>query len=299
MTDRVLFFQTGLARKHQIEKVIKTALDQLDIECYFRVNLVLTKEGKKMGHAYIWFSTPKAVNAILGKNYDGSSRVEYVDDPDWTPPDEPIETALRKFQQSESTSSSDSWADEPNENDVYSKYECPKIRKDLPPLTILGDYKYDEDQIRYIRQTEPENKDIPEFGHLSEPSAAFEPTVYDGCSSNVLLCRNVPKWVSRDQLHKMFRSYFEHDPDVQLPKFYPRINLLDKKTHWMAFVAFDPYNNDALQVYHMVRRINIFIPDTGTDEKASLDGTEPPKRFRSLVFSFAYDNGMYEDGFEE
>lgn len=299
MTDRVLFFQTGLARKNQVEEVISKALGKLDIECWFRVNLVLSKEGTKLGHAYVWFSTPKAVNAIIGKNYDGSERVEKVDDPDWSPPDGSLEEALLKFrsdlQESGNSSSSDSWADEPSEHDITSLYVCPKITRKLPPLTVLENYSYDDDQIEYIKQKEPEGSAIPKYGHLSDPSVAFPPTVEEGCCPNVLLCRNVPKWVTRDQLHKMFRTYFDKDPDLELPKFYPRINLLDKKTHRMAFVTFDKDQDHALQLHHMVKRINVFIPDTGTDEKTALSGLEPPKRFRSLAFSFAYDNGNDEN----
>ena len=133
--SRVLFFETGLARKSQIEEVIKTAIDNLDIQCSFSVNLVMKKDGKKMGHAYVWFTNPKVVNALVGKNYDGSDRICYKDDPEWKKPEEPIEEALRKFHQSESGSSSDSglsntsWADDPDENEVYSRYVPSRIRE--------------------------------------------------------------------------------------------------------------------------------------------------------------------------
>ena len=165
-------------------------------------------------------------------------------------------------------------------------------------MVTLGGYKYNSDQLKYIEQTEPQPNDIPdhleekvpEYGYLSQPSIAFDPTVNDGYCSNTLVCRNVPKWVNQNQLHMMFRSYFENGTDIVLPKIYPRINMLDKKTHWMVFVSFDQGSDDALQIIHMVRRINVFIPNTGTDENTTYSSSKYPQRYKSLVFGFAYDN---------
>jgi len=65
---------------------------------------------------------------------------------------------------------------------------------------------------------------------------------------------------------------------------------LDRGDYCMAFITFNEGMQDALDIYHMIRRLNIYKPNLGTSEKATIESDEPPKNLTSLVFSFAYDN---------
>ncbi len=285
MSDRsgVLYVETGLAKRSQVEKAFKDAIDVLKIPCEFRVNLVLDREGKKLGHAYVWITSKKVINALLGKDYDGSDLTETIDDPDWTPPTIPLEKALEAFDSSSSGSSTGSWADDPCESDVYERYEHPKISRTLPPLTTIPSYDYDDDQLKFTRQLEGD--DAPTKGKLDNISIAFEPRVDDECCRHVLVCRRVPDWVAKGDMDNIFKSYFPN-----AAKNYPRISFLDKGSHKMVFITFHEETTDALEVYHMIRRINIYKANPGTSDEDTLTSEDPPKRFTSLVFSFAYDN---------
>jgi hypothetical protein len=279
----VLYVETGLAKRSQVVDAFKEAIDILEIPCKFRVNLVLDRDGQKLGHAYVWITSKKVINALLGKNYDGSDRTEMIDDPDWTPPTIPLDEALEALNMSSSESSTGSWADEVCETDVYVEYTCPKISRALPPLTTIPGYNYDADQLKFIRQHEGD--DAPIKGKLDNISIAFEPRVDDGCCRNVLVCRRVPSWVTKHNMSSIIRSYFPNSTE-----YYPKISFLDKGSHKMAFITFHEETTDAIDIYHMIRRINIYKPDPGTSEEETIASDEPPKRLASLVFSFAYDN---------
>ncbi|GAH46640.1 unnamed protein product [marine sediment metagenome] len=286
MSERsgVLYVETGLAKRSQVEKAFKDAIDVLDIPCEFRVNLVLDREGQKLGHAYVWITSNKVINALLGKDLDGSDLTEMIDDPDWTPPKIPLEEALETFNNtSPIDSSSGSWADEVSEVEILNEYDHPKISKELPPLTTIPSYDYDDDQLKFISQMEGD--DAPTKGKLDNISRAFEPRVDNECCRHVLVCRRVPDWVSKGDMENIFRSYFPN-----AAKNYPRINFLDKGSYKMVFATFYEETTEAIDVYHMIRRVNIYKADHGKSNKDTLTSEEPPRCFTSLVFSFAYDN---------
>ena len=308
MSDQggILYAETGLAKRSQVEQSLKIAIDALDVPCKFRVNLVLDRDGKKLGHAYIWISSRKVINALLGKNYDGTERVEIIEDPDWKPPKMSLEDALEQFHEEYSSSSGSSgsssgsssgggsWADQPCESSITSQYVCPQISRELPPLTTISGYDYDADQLKYIRKEEGE--DAPTKGKLDNLSEAYPPNVDEDCCEHVLVCRRVPNWVSKEDIQKLFRAYFSENSSrgsMNQPRNYPRVGFLDKGSHKMVFVTFHEDSSDAMMIYHMVRRINVYKPNPGQSTEDSLTSNEQPERFASLVFSFAYDNNNF------
>lgn len=282
-TSGVLYVATGLASRRQVEETFKRAIDGLTIPCRFRVNLVLDRDGQRLGHAYVWITSKKVINALEGKNYDGSDRTERIDDPSWEPPTIPLDKALEELNMSSIESPIGSWADEVNEFDIHDRYTCPQITKPLQPLTTIPSYNYSRDQLKYIRQHEGD--DAPIKGKLDNISRAFEPRVDDGCCQNVLVCRRVPNWINKNDMGRILKPYFPNSNE-----YYPQISLLDRGDYYMAFITFNEGTQDALDIYHMIRRLNIYKPNLGTSEKATIESDEPPKHLTSLVFSFAYDN---------
>lgn len=142
MNNSTIYAITSVAHMHQIEELLDDAIQQAkampevfgeDFACDYKINLVRKHTGEYLGYAYIDLSNPKLYYALVGKNVDGSDRVEYIDDPNWVP------QALVP-----SVGKPISWADETDD------LERPKIRKGLPPILCLKKYAFDEEQKRHL-----------------------------------------------------------------------------------------------------------------------------------------------------
>jgi hypothetical protein len=95
--DKFLYMYTGKLENDQISSLVRKGIDQyikstgktLKERPYsFIVNAVENKEWQKQGFAFGWISDLGLFHALTGKNEDGSSRVEYIDDPDYDSADE-------------------------------------------------------------------------------------------------------------------------------------------------------------------------------------------------------------------
>jgi hypothetical protein len=79
--DNCLYVESGVAHKHQVEQAFFSAIKKLGIPCRFKVNFLTQKNpdgtSTYIGFCYVWLSSPLVANALLGKNLDGSPRVEY------------------------------------------------------------------------------------------------------------------------------------------------------------------------------------------------------------------------------
>ena len=78
----------------QISDCIKDAINKIGVECAYQINLVETKDGNR--YAYMRVSDDKVYNALIGRNLDGTERIELHDDPDFKMPDTPFEEAMKE-----------------------------------------------------------------------------------------------------------------------------------------------------------------------------------------------------------
>lgn len=262
-----LYVKSGVAYNHQLKNSMIYALEELGqrlgkkVECNFKVNLIVGRNGKYYGFGYMWVSNPEVYNMLVGKNPDGTDRVEYIDDPTWTPPDSSYEEAVKSYNNSTSTS----WADIADEEECLNKtYTCPKIRKDLAPLLVLPGYDYEEDQLIYIKQLEPETTEMPTKGYF-HISPAFVQDLEDKYCHNVLCCRNVPSWITEKDLKAVFTPYASNSITKVKRKFknkeikdtYPFVTINDNR---VAFITFDPSTKDAQFALLMMRKVDLVSP---------------------------------------
>ena len=299
--SNVIYVITGIARKSQIETAFKNAISKLQIPCRFRVNLLLDRDGKRLGYAYIWISSMEVVYALLGKNTDGTERVEKYDDPDWVPPKISFDEAVAQAEAEDNSDSSGSWADTVDPIEIKKMYECPKKTRKLEPLVVIDDYEYDDDQLKFIEMKSDEVltvdlvstdnneaiKNVPTHGNF-ELSMAFHPPVNNEYYGHVLICRKIPSWIGEKELKRIFGLYvtsqnvIKDNKQGSNVKQYPLINILEKNDgSRMVFVTFDPSTNDGKMAYHMTRRITVY--DSRDKDKVV-----------SLVFNFAYNKNSHE-----
>lgn len=84
-----LYAYTGDLDKNEIYKVINTALKPiLGRNIRIEINVVKNKNYQTCGHSYLWTPEIDVYELLCGKNPDGTERIEYIDDPDWEPPEE-------------------------------------------------------------------------------------------------------------------------------------------------------------------------------------------------------------------
>lgn len=283
--SNVLYVETGLANKDQIEKAFYEAIDPLGIPCRFRVNLMFGRDDKPLGLSYVWVSSVEIVNALVGKNFDGTERVgktEVVDDShilrashltdesDSSSSDTAPETTPETTPETPSDTPSD-WADE-EPDDVWSDdvLKLGKQNERLKPLIETPKYKYNEDQLKYIRAEEGPDAEIPEYGALL-CKKAYLPMIEEGRDYNTLVSRGLPDWIDRKEILSIFRGYTERGSE------YPKVNIYQGSKSKMAFVSFDPDTDVTPMVSLMTRRIWVF------DSTKAGRGT-------MLMFQFAYDN---------
>lgn len=95
--DNFLYMYTGKLENDQISSLVRKGIDRyikstgktLKERPYsLIVNAVENKGWEKQGFAFGWISDLGLFHALTGKNEDGSSRVEYIDDPDYDSEDD-------------------------------------------------------------------------------------------------------------------------------------------------------------------------------------------------------------------
>lgn len=286
--NRTLYIKCDCASVQQIRDAFSEALTTyqdatgIDLACRFRVNLVEDREGRSFGIAFVFVSNPAVYYMLLGKNPDGSDRVEYRDDPSWTPPveGESVNDAGWSTISAPVFSKGMTWADIMDEEDAYNakieaekqKYVCPKIAFSLEPLMVLPPYRLSAQQIaekrdKIIEENEGKSDfdadmvEIPPIAYFGVEPAVAKP-VDQKFMPNILKCKNVPDWVTKEDLKAQFSPYASDSLTLQerhikgrrVEETYPFVNINDDR---VAFIIFDPSTNDALFALHMMKKIVI------------------------------------------
>lgn len=226
----------------------------------FHVNLVETREKVSLGFAFAFFTNPAAYHMILGKNTDGSDRIEYRDDPSWVSPVENWSTTYDE---------GSSWGDM---SEKEQSKECPKIPITLDPLITLPAYKLTQEQIQTKKNLIiAYNKDkegflesmveVPDHAFLLVSPAIVTP-LEDKFVPNILKAKNVPPWVTEHDLKIRFAPYATNSTTVvdrvvkgrRFKETYPFVNINDDR---IAFLIFDPCTHDAQFALHMTKKLPV------------------------------------------
>jgi hypothetical protein len=262
--NSTIYVVTGVAHPHQLDTQIADMIARAknmpeifgqDFECDYQINVVRRYTGEYMGYAFVDVANPKLYYALLGFNVDGSDRADYIDDPNWIQPEfvpkEKKERAILTI----SNLMTEDWCCSSDE-ETRKPLSPPKLRKELPPLLMLGEYEYDEHQRSHF-ETEVL------VGNFSVSPAFISPGIkeeYDDCS---LYVSEVPA-VDYDFLYNIFARYARTDSFRENDsQFFPRINIKecskekmskdDTKSGIFAIVEFES-RSDASFALCMIQR---------------------------------------------
>ena len=219
-----LKIDSGLLTHRQISTGVLKIINELnelnetiDIEssvkdCDFFINVVENKEGEKLGLSYFWVKNKIVYNILLGKNIDGSDRIERIDDPNWKEPERDYFETMREAEES------GEWG---LIGMVEDQYKPNKINKQLPPLYTPVILKYSKEQ----RDKSNEDEKLLEFFPMTVKIDADNPkrnSIYSTC---------IPKWVSEDMLYSFFKRFCKNTNHKN--KKYPIVDIKeDKNKKW-------------------------------------------------------------------
>lgn len=267
--DHYLYIRSsGLATNEQLMKALKTALEgaraatKKKLPCLYNVNLVSDRDGKPSGYGYIWVSNPEVYHLLLGRNIDGTERVECFPDPTWVPKDDDfLEAALNiPYQKGMS------WADMADEEDILrAEYECKIMRRVLPPLMKIPPIVYTPQQIEVLKkQIKGEGEVIPAQIEIVCEGAHVYETDDTKYKHNVLYCAMVPLHVTEKDMKILFSPYTS---DTQTPyvhrvngetikETYPFVRIVSSSGKRCAYITFNERTQDAQFALLMTRRVN-------------------------------------------
>lgn len=245
-----LFIHSGILEKSQIEtcffsaiKFLSETYDEDLINCQFEINVVTNKENKKYGHTYAWVSDKRVYYALIGKNFDGSERIEYVPDENWKEPEIDYSEAFSE--------SNGNWAEE---SEIDSLYERPNIGIKLEPLVSLPAIKYTQEQEKEIEYKS-------KYGFLE----VFEVKLTKKSEKlNNIFSNNIPHWVDEKLIYDYFKKY-NKDPIIYQDKKskknfnYPIVKIKNKKDNKRyCIIYFSPLNkNTASFLINITKRVTI------------------------------------------
>lgn len=232
--NRCLYVLTGPCNHEQVATVMSRLV--LDFEritgnkCFYDINLPVAYDGKPRQCAYIYLSNPEFYHVILGKNPDGSERIEYYDDPEWICP----EREEKSF---------NNWADELEEED---KYICPQLTRVLPPLLEVPNVQLNASQIAWMADTYPA-QDPSIFTVVFE--SAFVLPVNPPYVHNKIVCGGIEPWMTDADIRRIFGKY----STSKNKKDFPRLDRFSNR----AIITYDPKTTDGQYAMIMARKRHI------------------------------------------
>ena len=303
-----VYVESGVATQEQVVNCMKKAIADAEKilkvknSCKFKVNLILDKEGKYFGFGYIRVSDPRVYWMLLGKNPDGSERVEEKLDPNWKMPSHTHPNEGLSIEEIVEKNKDRSWFDISKEEDLYVQ---PKIKVVLPPLVTIPGFLYDKEQIAHLKELQREEQeeedeefvdpaiiekklqDIPNIGYF-EISRAYASDPEPGMMKNRLCARKVPDWIPAEAFKAIFSFYVSHESTKEkvlvrvgnknVEETYPIVNFVESKNAGkIVFITFDPNTKDALFALLMTKKTHITNPKN-------------PNQKTTLIFMHAFDN---------
>lgn len=287
--NHTLYIVSGQATEQQIYDAFRQMVFEyqkktgLPVQSKWKVNVPINKEGKPIGLAYVFVTDPAMYHMILGRNPDGSERIQYIDNPAYVKGDDNINDygwANMDLSQFETLPSiippGMSWAEFDEWETQREKEEIkPKIEIKLEPLMSLPPFKMTSQQMIDERNKiiekekvkpgfDPALLQISDTAYFKVYPAAVKHVEYK-YMSNVLKADKVPSFVTPEILKSQFtpfasdhRTKYERSVKGQIiQEAYPFVSIDNNRT---AFVVFDPKTTDAQFALHMMKRTVIKDP---------------------------------------
>lgn len=249
------------------------------IDCRIRVNLVENREGVSYGIAFVFVTNSAVYHMLLGKNADGSDRIEYHDDPSWVSPLDGKITNDSGWSTISPPIYSEgmNWAEMTEMDEDYeskieeekSKNNCPKIPFQLEPLMVLPPYTLTEQQIQQKKSkiiSDNEGKqdfnpllvEIPKIAYLTVDRAKV-PILDTKFMPNILKCKDIPMWVTKEDIKTQFSPYASDSKSIherfikghRVEEAYPFVTINEQ---CICFIIFDPQTHDGQFCLHMMRK---------------------------------------------
>jgi hypothetical protein len=259
-----LYVQTGIATNEQLVNSLTSSFSLnknllKNISLKFQTNIVTKNDGTTFGYGYLWVEDVKLYYILIGKNEDGSDRVNIVNDSSWIP--DPNIVKQKQDWVKYGIPPGMSWYDATEKEDYLdSLLEPPKIKVNLPPLFTIQPFTYTEEQ---MKKDPSKTKDNFVFY-----PATISPKE-DIISTYRIFCPFVPKNLTEKDFRNIFEKFSTshhkiHNTDSTGTKTstYPTISIDKKKQTSTAIISFDPTTFDALFALLMTRKTN--IPGIGT-----------------------------------
>lgn len=276
--EHTLYIMYGACTIHQLKDSLMNAIRQASIILQKKtskdpiINMVTTADGKSLGYGYVWIPDPQVYFLLAGMNADGTERVEYIDDPDWKAPEAPLDpfpsiewddsvirsSSESSFDLSNKPLRTSSWADLAMEEDGYN---CPKIKRKLPPLVSLPPFKHSPEQLKELSTS----KGAPAAEGSFDVTRADVGEVEDREHHNILCSRSpIPKWIDVADLKRIFQPYVTDTsakyrrharvPEQDTYESYPVVTINKNRT---AYITFNPSSRDAQFAILMTKKITV------------------------------------------
>ena len=236
--EQFLYMYTGELENHEIQKLIREGIKNYAPERKYKliINVVEDKFKKKGGFSYGWISDKCLFYALVGKNEDGSSRVTFEDDPDWSEPEEEPESL--------ELGSDLNWGES-----VW--VECPKIRIEKPPLISTSPYMGKDKEEHTIDIFETSCNDVFTDRHTKKTYML----------KNEIYSIKIPKCITEEFLHERISIFCQDTSEHKIKKkgkegkrkeytsvVYPQINInVNHKEERSCQIIFSPLDKDLAQ----------------------------------------------------
>lgn len=189
---RFLYVRTGSDDKKLVEHKFKSALSDIGVKCDIEATIMPHPTRPNSNYGYVWCSTDEAWNVCLGKNKDGSARVEsYVDMKAYN---NPIFRQKLAELDAEFDNKEIRWAD-------YDDEVC----------SLEKEFKVNQTRVL------PGLVDFKEYGvfpleHKKDSNLATN-------KFNITFKDTIPNWLTEDAVAKEYSKY--------VPTGYPKVTMFD------------------------------------------------------------------------
>lgn len=256
--NHTLHLTTGSATQAQVEGIFSEVANNLGLDGTWTINIIVGRNGCQFGIGYAFVDNPELYFSLLGKELNGENRYEVVDDPKWSPPEQPLHEALAEHNNREVDISSTkaSWADmDDGDQLIRNRYNCPQIRVPSPSLV-------NKELLNYV------NEETDEIEYIAVNPAFIMRN--DDVYHNLLVAKRIPEWVTASMLKPKIMLYVTSKRKIYKGKYannhYPIIEIQEPRNGCPRdtrniYIRYDPKTTDGEFSLHMIRRLFLKSPD--------------------------------------
>lgn len=237
VTDKHTLQVKTYATYEQLVNAINLALDKAKqthkelVNSDYVSSIVCIPNGFHFGYGYIHFSDSQLYYMFLGKNPDGTERLDMT----WVEPAAPKPEILTEGK---------SWADIVEEEEsMDEKYKRPY----LPPMITLEAFPYSEEQREKIKSyLVKSNKPLPPNINFTLSPAEASP-IEENKHGNILYIPDIPTWITEKDLLSKFKRFSASGN-------YPKVVISPAR---VGFITFNPTTREASFARMLTRKLLI------------------------------------------